>query len=422
MATTISTPVTEQPAAPRTITCVRNLVAGEVTLQGAGGEIHLAPLAARQLSSAEAATLEERLVDCQYVALASTPARPGAGLVHRGADGVGRGTRAPPRVDRRVDVATRVLGRHRWGGDDPAAEVRGGGRRRQRLATRQGGPDPRAGHRVRAARRVALLFATHLFDELRPDVGAALKPPLSATVILRLLQVLFLGVAITFPAVLYFLFDRQRAGTLRKRFVLHIFRFDPRVKTRSDVDAFYGRQMDEAFGARPSSGRRRRCPVRHRAPMVVTTVVLAVGWIVASINLYALDPDKPVSIANLFHPDASVLAFGFLGAYFFAVNSVIRSYVRGDLQPKSYSQITARVLVVVVLTALLAVTDWGNNRGVIAIAFFAGIVPDTILQLVWERTRRLVRTKGHDNSSRTNRSRSSTASTSTSVPDSPARE
>ena len=239
---------------------------------------------------------------------------------------------------------------------------------------------------------VTLLFTTGLFDALRGDIGRALEPELSGVVTLRALQVLFLGVAIVFPALLYFLFDRQRADTLRTRFVFSMFRLDPRVRSRPDVDALYGRQMEEAFGAQLSRRPTRQLRFRHRSPMVITTVVLAVGWIVALINLDAIPlggPEVPLDLSRLFEPESNVLAFGFLGAYFFAVNSVLRSYVRGDLQPKAYSQITARVLVVAVLASVVAMTELGGNRLVVAVAFFAGIVPETVLQWTWEGVRQL---------------------------------
>ena len=150
--------------------------------------------------------------------------------------------------------------------------------------------------------------------------------------------------------------------------------------------------MEEAFGAQVSRRTTRQLRFRHRSPMVITTVVLAVGWIVSLINLDAIPlggAEAPLDLSRLFEPESNVLAFGFLGAYFFAVNSVLRSYVRGDLQPKAYSQITARVLVVAVLASVVAMTELGGNRVVVAVAFFAGIVPETVLQWTWEGVRQL---------------------------------
>jgi hypothetical protein len=241
----------------------------------------------------------------------------------------------------------------------------------------------------------ALVVTTGVLDELRSDIGAVLEPGTSTVVVLRLLQVLFLGVAITFPALLYFLFDRQRAATLRTRFEFNIFRLDERVTYRSDVEALYGRQMAEVFGRTPADGAGRHPHSRHRSPMVVTTLVLAVGWIVALVNLDVITVSTLAGasgdpkLTSLFDPEGHVLAFGFLGAYFFSINTVLRSYVRGDLQPKAYSQITGRVLLVAVLTSLIALSEWGSNQAAIGVAFFAGVVPDTVLHWLWEGVRKL---------------------------------
>jgi hypothetical protein len=239
---------------------------------------------------------------------------------------------------------------------------------------------------------VVLLVATRLFDELRDDPSTALDAPFNRIVTYRLLQLLFLGIATTFPALLYFLFDRQNTETLRTRFLLALFRLDPRIRTADDWEARYGRQVAEAFG-KPRVHGASRVPRTHRSPVIVATVVLSIGWLLAFLNLDAVSVDGTGeiltggSLLRLYEPERGVVAFGFLGAYFFGVNTVLRSYLRGDLRPKAYSQITTRVLIVVVLSSLVAITAWGDDAAMLAVAFFAGVVPDTVLQWVWERFR-----------------------------------
>jgi hypothetical protein len=235
-----------------------------------------------------------------------------------------------------------------------------------------------------------LLFATQLFDQLRRSPGDALDAPLNRVVTFRLVQVVFLGIATTFPALLYFLFDRQNTATLRTRFLLAVFRLDRRIETARDWQAKYGRQADEAFGCHGEA----RLLRAHQAPVVVVTIVLALGWVLSFLNLDAVSVDgrgemlAGGSLLQLFEPERGMVAFGFLGAYFFGVNTILRSYLRGDLRPKAYSQITARILIVVVLSSLVAITTFGDNTAVLAVAFFAGIVPDTVLQGIWEITRK----------------------------------
>jgi len=85
-------------------------------------------------------------------------------------------------------------------------------------------------------------------------------------------------------------------------------------------------------------------------------------------------------------PSAAVMAF--LGAYFFAVYLVLRGYFSGDLRPKLYNQITARLVTVVVLAYLMTVLfiDRADNRAFLAAAFLAGVVPTTVLGRIGQFT------------------------------------
>ena len=235
-----------------------------------------------------------------------------------------------------------------------------------------------------------LLFGTGLFDNLRDDVGAALDAPLNQVVTYRALQVLFLGIATCFPALMYFQFDRQHLDTLRDRFLLALFRLDQTIDTAHDWDARYGKQISETIG-KLRRGSLTSLFRSRRSPVVVATLVIALGWLLAFLNLDAVDDSGTSdvlvggSLIRLFEPERGVVAFGFLGAYFFGVNAVLRSYLRGDLRPKAYNQITARILIVVVLSSLVSITSLGDEAIVLGLAFFAGIIPDTVLQFIAEQ-------------------------------------
>ena len=235
-----------------------------------------------------------------------------------------------------------------------------------------------------------LLFGTGLFDALRNDVGDALDAPLNQVVTYRALQVVFLGLATCFPALMYFQFDRQHLDTLRDRFLLALFRLDLTIDTAHDWDARYGKQISETIG-KLRRGSLTSLFRSRRSPVVVATLVIAVGWLLAFLNLDAVDDSGTSdvlvggSLIKLFEPERGVVAFGFLGAYFFGVNAVLRSYLRGDLRPKAYNQITARILIVVVLSSLLSITTLGDEAVVLGLAFFAGIIPDTVLQFIAEQ-------------------------------------
>jgi hypothetical protein len=71
----------------------------------------------------------------------------------------------------------------------------------------------------------------------------------------------------------------------------------------------------------------------------------------------------------------------FLGGYFFAVQVVLLGYVRGDLRPKTYTVVTVRIVVAVILAWTLEGL-FGSSDWVLAAAFLGGIIPDTVLRQI----------------------------------------
>jgi hypothetical protein len=207
------------------------------------------------------------------------------------------------------------------------------------------------------------------------------------TELARMLQVVFIALACMVPGLLFFLFDRQRLSTLRARFEQQIFRLDPRVTTLADVDARYGNQLDEMYGQNGSSATARLAR-QGRWPIPLATVVLAFGWILALLPVKNDPPPASLTdVALSFAPQANTVAFGFLGAYFFAINLILRRYARDDLRPKAYSTITVRVIVAVLLGWLVKVVapDWSQlGAALLVVAFLIGIVPETFLTFLQE--------------------------------------
>ncbi|MEV4352557.1 hypothetical protein AB0J83_49535 [Actinoplanes sp. NPDC049596] len=203
----------------------------------------------------------------------------------------------------------------------------------------------------------------------------------------RLMQLTFISVAALMPALMYFQFDAERLSTLRQRWIQNVFRLDPTVATMSDVRAKYDQQLEEAYGADSGRGRLTR---GRRSPIIVATLVLAFGWLLILLragDVIEAGPDKSLSFLALLSPDQSLVAFAFLGAYFFALRLVWQGFVRSDLRPKTYTTIAVRVLVVVILAWLIeAVTNAADNsQPLFLLAFTAGFVPDTVLHLLWEK-------------------------------------
>jgi hypothetical protein len=232
------------------------------------------------------------------------------------------------------------------------------------------------------------------------------------TLIGRGLQWAFIAVAAVVPALLFFLFDRVKLVTLRQTFEREMFRFDPGVATLSDVRARYGPLMDEVYGREQAqdTGVEEVNPAGHlleseggrilpdrRAPVLVATLVITIGWIVALLNPDVQAPlDNAQQIVLLFEPQRSPVVFAFLGAYFFALNSILRSYVRSDLRPKSYAHITVRILLAVIFAWVLellfvgTVQETTGTETLLVLAFVAGVLPETLLVRLQEIARHFV--------------------------------
>jgi hypothetical protein len=208
------------------------------------------------------------------------------------------------------------------------------------------------------------------------------------TLVGRLLQLVFISGAALLPGVCYFLFDRARLSTLRERFTRQIFRFDRSIQTRADVDAKYGTLLDEAYG--PEDRTAAKLQPGTQVPLGLATVVMALGWVLTLLNpgLGVADTRDEFGqvLRNLFRPEQATAVFAFLGAYFFAVHTVLRGYVRGDLRPKTYTYIIVRVISVVLLAWVLE-TAFGPSDELYVIAFLTGIVPDTALYRLREFSR-----------------------------------
>lgn len=188
----------------------------------------------------------------------------------------------------------------------------------------------------------------------------------------------FVCVAAALPGLLYFLFDRKRVAQLRENFEQQIFRLDRQVHTLADVQARYGSRLQEIWGVagRWFSG--------SQWPVVLCTLVIAGGWTVIVLFTAIQNELKGASdLPALLRPLNSNYAFGFLGAYYFALGMIARRYTRGDLQPKAYSMVTARVLVVLVSAAVVSAVV-GESWGTWLFLFVVGVLPETFLVFVRE--------------------------------------
>ena len=238
----------------------------------------------------------------------------------------------------------------------------------------------------------AIYFGTELFGVLKFQSwhDVTVDPESYGVVVGRALLLLTVVLVSLFPALMYFQFDREKLPTQIDRWLHAIFRLDPSLETVADVDAKYGRRVEEFYGATLGGGvdlSRKRG--RSRSPIVVATLLIGTGWILLLLGNAdpALDLSTPPGVQQLFQPPMTPLTAAFLGAYFLAVQVALRGYVRGDLRPKTYNVITVRIILAVIAAWILQGL-FGDGRVVLAMCFLSGFVPNTVIRRIREVTQR----------------------------------
>jgi hypothetical protein len=147
----------------------------------------------------------------------------------------------------------------------------------------------------------------------------------------RMLQIIFVTIAALLPALLYFLYDRQKVSIVSKSFYREIVRLDPAIHTSTAAREKYGYLINEVYGDK-SAG---YYLANVGLPIMLSSVLIALGWLLILMPINPESLKNPAEFFNLVDPQPSPLSFGFLGAYFFALNMVFRRYVRSDLTPKA---------------------------------------------------------------------------------------
>lgn len=207
----------------------------------------------------------------------------------------------------------------------------------------------------------------------------------------RLLQSALIVVASLLPALLYFLFDRQKLGTLRENFYREVLQLDSKILTIDDAKSIYGLRVNEMYGEEAMPGEKKLKFTGTQLPVFVTTLLITIGWTFTLLPVGLPPTGTDVSVIyDMLVPQLSPICFGFLGAYFFAINMVVRRYTRADLKPKAYSHITVRFLSVFIIVWVLSVMPalWNgsgsNDPILLVLAFLIGIIPETGLTLIRE--------------------------------------
>jgi len=211
---------------------------------------------------------------------------------------------------------------------------------------------------------------------------------LRQTLFLHVLWWLFIGLASVLPASLYFLFTRIKMRTLRESFLRDVVRMNPSIDTVDDADVLYGPRVDELYGQQGS-------PLGTHLPILFSTLLLTLGWLAVA------PPPGLDGVAGDLGPltRVTVVSTGFLGAYFFILQMLFRRYVRADLGPKAYTHVSLRLLSTAVLVWMLGLlpvsgAEAGGATGMLVLAFFTGIVPDTAFVVLQDFLRSISLFKG----------------------------
>jgi hypothetical protein len=241
---------------------------------------------------------------------------------------------------------------------------------------------------------VTIYFAANV-DEVVGWLREDPDDPAASYLVARSIQLGLIAFLALMPALLFFQFDREQLSKLSDEFIRNIIRFDPEMKSKRDVLVKYGEWMRDALGAGDDGADKPRLQAK-RSPLVVATLMLALGWTLTLLHPELLPASEHAEtrdlLVDIFRPEQSALTFGFLGAYFYALNLVRRDYIRRDLWPRTYTSITVRVVVAVILAWVLeAVLPW--DPAALALAFLVGVVPETGLFYIQETVRNLAETR-----------------------------
>jgi hypothetical protein len=207
---------------------------------------------------------------------------------------------------------------------------------------------------------------------------------------------------------LYIRFLGQRAGALWDEYVLnlHRLRWDsprhlPRPPLNSEFYAewlgdggallghqpsIYQQKFDAYYGksvSRSGQGDGPQIKIGVLFPVFLTTAALAVCW--TAVLWSPRFTSHPASFWD-------VLKFGFLGAYSFILQMLVRRFFQSDLRPAAYANALVRVIVVLILvSALYQIMPQADPREAAVIAFVIGFFPLAGMQAIQRSAATLLR-------------------------------
>lgn len=255
---------------------------------------------------------------------------------------------------------------------------------------------------------LALLLATVVTTAL----PAILLQPHSRIFVLKLAIVVLLG---SLPGLLYIQFVRFKGPSLYDEYVLNLFRLridrycnlpappkhtsyyrewkadhDKLDEPGSDnlyrrkFEAVYGEQAVSTRGLFAASGVR---PARTEGfyPVLLATALVCIGWaLVVQPELFRNTFDLLGGLPITGKPELpyEALQYGFLGAYWFILQDLVRRYFRQDLKTAAYLSASTRIVVVTIIVSAVTLLHTESSAQLPALAFLIGIFPQVGVQLL----------------------------------------
>lgn len=233
-------------------------------------------------------------------------------------------------------------------------------------------------------------------------------------ILLKLFAIMYLAFL---PPWLYLQFMANRGRALWEEFVLNLHRLaidaraglpeppegspfhDLWVRERAErglaADAgeptLYQRKFEGVFGPvrRDPAGSFRG---ENMLPVALAAVLLSVGWVLvlqpdSIFNFSVLQLITTADFAPSVRPDVplDMLRFGFIGAYFYILQMLVRRYFQNDLKTSAYVSAIQRIVVVLLLVWVvgLVLPPAVTEPHALAAAFVIGVFPDIGLQLIF---------------------------------------
>jgi hypothetical protein len=232
-----------------------------------------------------------------------------------------------------------------------------------------------------------------------------------------MLKLVIAAILTILPGWLYMQFIRFKGRSLYDEFVINLFRlridqecnlpappqhtsYYPQWKAAHDrlqveskvktTDNLYRRKFEAVYGRSSVSTSsliyqgQDRPTLRDRtetfSPVLVATLVLGIGWALVVQPEFLRDFDFIRRLSGQPEVPYKALQFGFLGAYWFILQDLIRRYYRDDLKTVAYISAIARIVIVALVVTAAGLLPFGSSGQQQIFAFFIGIFPQIGIQ------------------------------------------